>query len=548
MSGFELSKLQNGSDIRGIAIPDEGKTAELTERSVTRIVKGFLLWLSERTGKAPADLKVSIGRDSRLSGPDIMRWSVNALAPYGVTVLDCGLATTPAMFMSTIFEGYLCDGALMVTASHMPPDRNGLKFFTRRGGLEKEDIAQIIDYAESREKIDSLGPMTGMTGYDIVDGQVVYPAEESDLMPVYASYLRELIVKGIDEADPGSVTEDNDGQNTGQDGEPEGSGGDAAPVTVYNDKPLEGLKIVVDAGNGAGGFYAAEVLEPLGADVSGSLFLEPDGTFPNHVPNPENKDALRAICDQVKATDADLGLIFDTDVDRSAAVGPDGEPIARNAVVALAAAITAKEAPGTTVVTDSVTSDHLTDFIEGLGLKHFRYRRGYRNVINKAAELNAAGIDSALAIETSGHCAMRSNFFMDDGAYLATRIVIEEAMLKADGRSISDLISGLVEPASAEEHRLPIHDENFRDYGNMILEKLAGWAGERGDMTVVEPNYEGVRVSVDDGNLKGWFLLRLSLHEPLMPLNIESDAAGGCTAIMGKLKPFLAGFPKLEIV
>ncbi|MGI6204973.1 MAG: phosphomannomutase/phosphoglucomutase [Anaerovoracaceae bacterium] len=532
MSEFELSKLQNGSDIRGIAIPDEGETAELTERSVTRLVKGFLLWLSERTGKEPADLKVSIGRDSRLSGPDIMRWSVNALAPYGVTVLDCGLATTPAMFMSTIFEGYLCDGALMVTASHMPPDRNGLKFFTRRGGLEKEDIAQIIDYAESREKIDSLGPMTGMTGYDIVDGQVVYPAEESDLMPVYASYLRELIVKGTDEG--------------GNETEPDG--GASAPVTVYNDKPLEGLKIVVDAGNGAGGFYATEVLEPLGADVSGSLFLEPDGTFPNHVPNPENADALRAICDQVKATDADLGLIFDTDVDRSAAVGPNGEPIARNAVVALAAAITAKEAPGTTVVTDSVTSDHLTDFIEGLGLKHFRYKRGYRNVINKAAELNAAGVDSALAIETSGHCAMRSNFFMDDGAYLATRIVIEEAMLKAEGRSISDLISGLVEPASAEEHRLPIHDENFRDYGNMILEKLAEWAGARGDMTVVEPNYEGVRVSFDDGNLQGWFLLRLSLHEPLMPLNIESDAAGGCTAIMGKLKPFLAGFPKLEIV
>ncbi|MEE3362434.1 MAG: hypothetical protein VZQ84_02620, partial [Anaerovoracaceae bacterium] len=444
--------------------------------------------------------------------------------------------------MSTIFEGYLCDGALMVTASHMPPDRNGLKFFTRRGGLEKEDIAAIIKSAGSTEEIESLGPMTAVTGYDIVDGQVVYPAEKSDLMPVYASYLRELIVKGAAENEDGSAVSDT------EDGGAAGENGDAPAVSVYDDKPLKGLRIVVDAGNGAGGFYATEVLEPLGADVSGSLFLEPDGTFPNHVPNPENADALQAVCAQVKAENADLGLIFDTDVDRSAAVGPDGNPIARNGIVALAAAITAKEAPGTTVVTDSVTSDHLTDFLEKLGLKHFRYRRGYRNVINKAAELNASGTDCALAIETSGHCAMRSNFFMDDGAYLATRIVIEEAMLSADGGSVTDLISDLVEPASAEEHRLPIRAEEFRDYGNMVLEKLSDWAAGRNDMTVVEPNYEGVRISYDDGKLKGWFLLRLSLHEPLMPLNIESDAAGGCTAIMAKLKPFLAQFSELEIV
>ena len=80
------------------------------------------------------------------------------------------------------------------------------------------------------------------------------------------------------------------------------------------------MKIVVDAGNGSGGFFAEKVLDPLGADISGSQFLEPDGMFPNHAPNPENREAMESISSQVIKTGADLGLIFDTDVDRSSAV------------------------------------------------------------------------------------------------------------------------------------------------------------------------------------------------------------------------------------
>ena len=89
---------------------------------------------------------------------------------------------------------------------------------------------------------------------------------------------------------------------------------------VGGEAPLSGLKIVVDAGNGAGGFYADDILKPLGADISGSQFLEPDGNFPNHQPNPENKEAMASVCRAVRENGADLGIIFDTDVDRSSAV------------------------------------------------------------------------------------------------------------------------------------------------------------------------------------------------------------------------------------
>ena len=139
---------------------------------------------------------------------------------------------------------------------------------------------------------------------------------------------------------------------------------------------------MVDAGNGAGGFYVDRVLKPLGADTTGSQFLDPDGTFPNHVPNPENKEAMEAICQAVIAHQADLGIIFDTDVDRAAAVDHQGNELNRNRMIALISAIVLQEHPGSTIVTDSITSDGLTQFIEQqLGGKHHRFRRGYKNVI-----------------------------------------------------------------------------------------------------------------------------------------------------------------------
>ncbi|GKT37983.1 Alpha-D-phosphohexomutase superfamily like protein, partial [Aduncisulcus paluster] len=90
--------------------------------------------------------------------------------------------------------------------------------------------------------------------------------------------------------------------------------------TANYDKPLEGLNIIVDAGNGAGGFFAEKVLQPLGADTSGSQFLDPDGMFPNHVPNPEDEAAMESVKNATIDTKADLGIIFDTDVDRAAIV------------------------------------------------------------------------------------------------------------------------------------------------------------------------------------------------------------------------------------
>ena len=505
MPKYDYSKLQNGSDIRGVAIGGvSGEIVNLDRETTERLAKGFLYWLSSKTGKEPASLTISIGRDPRLSGPDLTDAFCQALSPYGCRLLNAGLASTPAMFMSTIFEEYKCDGAIMVTASHLPFNRNGLTFFDRGGGLDKGDITDIITYAESDSILNSIR------------GQTPGEVAEIPLLDTYSAHLRRLIIDG----------------------------------TGLGEKPLTGMKITVDAGNGSGGFFATKVLEPLGADISSSQFLEPDGTFPNHAPNPEDKKAMEAICSRVKDAETDLGLIFDTDVDRSSAVDEKGCEINRNGIVAMAAALIADDNPGTTVVTDSITSNQLTSFLEKkLGLKHLRFKRGYKNVINKSIQLNQEGTDSQLAIETSGHAAYKENYFLDDGAYLATKIVIKAAKLYQAGQGISKVIADMEMPAESVEVRFPILAANFAAYGDQIIEDLRDLvaSGQLEGATLVTPNYEGVRINFERPSLKGWLLLRKSLHDPIMPLNIESDTEGGCAAIRELLKPILEAYEELDI-
>lgn len=524
MSKVDFKKLQNGSDIRGIAITGvPGELPNLTPDEAERIAKGFLLWLTKHTGKDPENITISIGHDPRISRMKLKNGLVLGFGPYGVKLLDCGLASTPAMFMSTIFPQYDCDGAIMITASHLPFNRNGFKFFTKDGGLNKKDITEILETAASDERIAELGEPR-FKDRAIFNMGKTYPMEECDLMDSYAEHLRNIIKENV-------YNYNKCVQNK------------VINADQY-EKPLAGMKIVVDAGNGAGGFYARKVLKPLGADISASQYLDPDGNFPNHAPNPEDYEAMHSVSIKTLSSSADLGLIFDTDVDRSAAVDHRGREISRNGIVAMAAALLAEDYPGTTVVTDSITSDHLHVFLEEkLGLKHLRYKRGYKNVINKAIELNEQGIDCQLAIETSGHAALKENYFLDDGAYLATKIVIKAAILHKEGKKIADLIEDLEHPAEAREVRLPIIAKEFSEYGDKILAQLTDFAENQEGMTVVKPNYEGVRITFENG----WCLLRKSLHDPIMPLNIESQKKGGCKVIAEKMFKFLKQYELLDL-
>ena len=492
---MDYTKLQNGSDIRGVALEGiEGQHVNLTEEVCRNIGRGFALWLKDKTGKSEG-IRVAVGRDSRLSGEALCGWICDAMVAAGLNVTDFGMASTPAMFMATVTEGYTFDGTVMITASHLPFNRNGFKFFTAEGGLEKGDIKQILAYAAGAET-------TGMAAGALVSGS---------FMDTYAKILADKIRAATGE-----------------------------------EKPLEGFRIVVDAGNGAGGFYVDKVLKPLGANTDGSRYLDPDGSFPNHIPNPEDKKAMEAITEAVKESKADLGIIFDTDVDRAGAVLSDGSELNRNRIIAMLAAILLREHPGTTIVTDSITSTGLAKFIEEKGGVHHRFKRGYRNVINESIRLNGLGQDSQLAIETSGHGAFKENYFLDDGAYIVTKLLIELARGKKEGYTLESMIATLEEPAESVEFRMNILLDDFKPYGQQVIDELMAYAGKQSGWSLAPSNFEGVRVNLDADHGDGWFLLRLSLHDPLLPLNIESNCVGGAKKIAAELAAFIANYDKLD--
>ena len=469
----DYSKFKSGSDIRGYALGDESNPLFMSDEMVIKSTASFLSWLKNKTkNENPC---VSVGHDSRLSAERIKNSVISALRSNGAKVIDCSLASTPAMFMTTVELG--CDGAVQITASHHPKDRNGLKFFTRDGGLDGKDIADILADAEKIEN--PLGSMNG-------------ECVPCDFMKRYAEILRNMIING-----------------------------------VGKDKPLEGMKIVVDAGNGVGGFYAHDVLKPLGADINGSVFLEPDGNFPNHAPNPENAEAMESISNAVKNSDADFGVIFDTDVDRAGCVGKGGFEINRNRLVALASKVALDSCSGGTIVTDSVTSDGLAEFIERNGGIHLRFKRGYRNVINKQIDLEKSGIKCPLAMETSGHAAFAENYYLDDGAYLITKLIIEAALLAKEGKSLEDMISTLREPAEEKEMRFRILSDDFRPEGEKIISLFENAVKLNENWSAANDNHEGIRINADENHGNGWFLIRLSVHDPIIVLNAESDEIGG---------------------
>ena len=385
MTTPEYLALKNGSDVRGVAT-EGAEPVNLTEEAVEQIAKAFCVWLISHTGKT--EVCVAVGYDSRLSSPALCQAAVKGITSTGHNAVVTGLSTTPSMFMLLKDKGLQatmpCQGSIMITASHLPSNRNGMKFFSQTGGLESKDVQELLEWA---------------AGYHFAEPNKIGRVYSCDYLDVYAASLVEKV-----------------------------------RVETGEDFPLAGKKIVVDAGNGVGGFFADKVLALLGADTTGSQFLEPDGNFPNHIPNPENKQAMQSVCEAVKAAQADFGVIFDTDVDRAAVVDHEGVAINRNKLIALISAVILEETAGGIIVTDSVTSNGLAKFIEQKGGAHHRFKRGYKNVINEAKRLNAKGEYAPLAIETSGHAAFEENYFLDDGSYLVVKLLIALAKAAKAGK------------------------------------------------------------------------------------------------------------------
>ncbi|MBQ3080166.1 MAG: phosphomannomutase/phosphoglucomutase [Clostridia bacterium] len=472
-----ITRLLSGAMIRA---RDELLTDELTKK----LGYSFALWLSERQGVTPDQLSVAVGCDSRPSGARLMRAFIHGLTQADADVFDCGMATTPAMQLSTQLSDVCASGSVMITASARESGMNGFKFFTPDGAVTAEDVAVILERAANA----------------VVPHRLV---KNLNLMDAYCERLKAQIMEFM--------------------------GGDVA-------LPLLGLHVVVDASGGACGFYA-DLLASLGADTTGSLNLKPDGLFKAHAPSPESEEALKALSEAVIQNGADVGVIFDADGDRVAIVDKSGKALNKNRLIALIAAILLDDEKNLTFVTDSVTSSGLSRFITEWGGTHYRYRRGYRNVIEEARRLSDEGFNVPVAIETSGHAAMAENYFIDDGMYLATKVICETMWRKRDGLTLASLIDELSEPVESVEVRLPIIQEDYRKAAGYVIEAILSRTLVNPNWRLAPDNREGVRIlfSLDGGVDNAWFMLRLSVHDPVMPVNAESDVPGGLRRILNEL-------------
>jgi len=450
--------------------------SELTDEFVRKLGYSFALWAAEKLNTTADRLCVAVGHDARPSSPRIRAAFIDGLTAADSDVLDCGLTTTPAVQVSIMCGEVNADCGAMITGSARGEEVNGFKLYTPEGAITPEDAEELLERALAAK----------------VPHRLVRPL---DLTGIYKERLRRHVKEFMGE--------------------------DVA-------MPLLGLHVVVDASCGTGGFYA-ELLESLGVDTYGSFNLKPGVADYAHSPNLENSEALHHLSEVVISEEADLGVILDPDADRVAIVDSRGKLINRNRLIALIAAIMLEDEKNLTFVTDSVTSSGLNRFITEWGGTHYRYRRGYRNVIGEAKRLSAEGINVPVAIETSGHAAMRENYFIDDGMYLATNVICEAKWRKRDGLTLSSLIDELQEPVESFEERVPIIQEDVRKAAGYVFEAVLSETLKNPEWHLAPDNREGVRIlfSLEGGVDNAWVMLRLSVHDPVIPINAESDVPGG---------------------
>lgn len=305
---------------------------------------------------------VAVGRDGRLSGPELSAALIRGLVAAGVQVIDIGMATTPMLYFAA---STLCASGIQVTGSHNPKDYNGFKMVL--GGR-----------AIYGDEIQGLRQMMEAESWQLPGGGSVTRTD------VLADYTRRIV-------------------------------GD-----IRLARPM---KIVVDSGNGIAGASAPGIFRALGCEVV-ELFSAVDGEFPNHHPDPSKPENLQDLIAALKSTGAELGLAFDGDGDRLGIVTADGQNIYPDRQMQLFAQDVLSRVPGGTILFDVKCSQRLAPAIEAAGGKPLMYKTGHSLIKARMKAVEAAGGQAPLGGEMSGHIFFKERWYgFDDGTYAGARLL-----------------------------------------------------------------------------------------------------------------------------
>lgn len=387
-----------------------------------------------------------LGRDIRLTGTELAASFTDAVTAGGVDVVDVGLASTDELWFAS---GRLGLPGVMVTASHNPAEYNGIKFcHVGARPITSEELAEVAGRAQGP----APPPAHGSTG----------TRTTRDVLGAYAAHLHSLV------------------DLTG----------------------TRRLRVVADAGNGMAGHTLPAVFGPLDVELIG-LYTDPDGTFPNHPPNPLEPENLLDARAAVRDSGADLGLVFDGDADRCFVIDERGEVVSPSAVTGMIARAELAREPGATIVINTITSRAVPEVVAEHGGRLVRTRVGHTFV--KAAMADSAAIFGG---EHSAHYYFRDFWGADTGMLAALHVM---SLVGHGDRPLSDLARSYARYADSGEI-----NSRVRDVGSALRAVQVHFA-DQGEVNLED----GLTISAP----RWWFNLRPSNTEPLLRLNVESTSA-----------------------
>jgi phosphomannomutase/phosphoglucomutase len=389
--------------------------------------------------------KAAVGRDCRESGGRFSKQLIAGLNAVGVDAVDIGVVPTPL----TYFAANTLDvqGFCMITGSHNPPEYNGLKLGVGKSTMHGEEIQELRRLVQE----------------DQWPGGPAGKASTHDIVTPYLKHVREGMKLG----------------------------------------PRK-LKVVVDAGNGTGGVVAVPLFQSLGIEVV-PLFIEMDGRFPNHHPDPTVEENLADLKKKVLEVKADVGIAYDGDSDRLGAVDEKGEVLWGDQMMILFSRAVLEENPGAVIVGEVKCSTNLYDDIAKHGGRPIMWKTGHSLIKKKMKEEGAL-----LAGEMSGHIFFKHRWFgFDDGIYSSARLL---ELLSRTSAPLSTLLSDVPKTYASPEIRVDCpEDKKFE-----LVKRAQAWFTSKYDAVTID----GVRVKFSDG----WGLVRASNTQPILVLRFEATS------------------------